>query len=217
MMSIEQERPTLIFDLGGVLIDWNPQYLYRKIFAGSEEEMEFFLSTVCPLEWNEQQDAGRPFAEAIAERSKLFPEYAPYISAYWDRWEETISGEISGTVEILAALREHNFPLYALSNWSAETFPLVKNRFEFLSWFTEVFISGDAGIAKPDPRFYQHMLERIDHSAGQCLFIDDNERNILAAEKLGFQVFHFTSPDGLREELVDRRLIAANTSIPSSK
>ena len=205
---IQRAGEAVIFDLGGVLIDWSPEYLFRKMFDGNEAEMAYFLSTVCPLEWNEEQDAGRSFAVAIEERSKLYPEYATYIEAYHGRWEEMIRGEISGTVEILSNLRGNGTPLYALSNWSAETYPLVEKRFQFLGWFDEVFISGHVGKAKPDPDFYQFMLDQLNKDAGECLFIDDNKRNILAAEQLGFQVIHFSSPDTLLSELIGLEILS---------
>jgi len=178
------------------------------MFNGNEGQMDYFLAVVCPLEWNEEQDAGRPFSEAIAERSELFPQYEPYIRAYRGRWIEMIRGDLSDTVKILAALRDDGLPLYALSNWSAETFPLVKSRFEFLGWFDEIIISGHVKMAKPDPAIFELLLQRINRKADQCLFIDDNERNILAADKLGFQTIHFTSADNLHAEMVDRKLTA---------
>lgn len=199
--------PAIIFDLGAVLIDWNPEYLFRKMFAGDEAEMDYFLTAVCPLEWNEQQDAGRLISEAVTERVALFPEYEPYIRAYYGRWIEMIGGAIMPTVDILAALRDKDFPLFALSNWSAETFPRVEKRYEFLSWFDDVIISGHEKMAKPDPAIYELTLRRVNRPAGQCLFIDDNKRNILVAEQLGFQTIHFTTPECLSAELHDRKLL----------
>ena len=198
---------SIIFDLGGVLIDWNPRSLYQKMFNGDEADLDYFLTEVCSLEWNARQDAGRPFSEAIPERIALYPRYAPYIEAYFSRWEEMITGDIPGTVQIMATLRKNGFPLFALSNWSAETYPLVYERFEFLSWFEKVILSGQEKLIKPDPAIYKLLLQRINREAQQCLFIDDSEQNILAASKLGFQTIHFSSPEGLLLELNDRQLI----------
>jgi len=199
-------QPTIVFDFGGVLIDWNPENLYRKMFNGDEATMEYFLSVVCPLEWNEQMDAGRPFADAIEERIHLFPEYEPYIRAYYGRWIEMVQGEFSGTVKILSALRSTGYSLFALSNWSIETFPLVKERFDFLNWFEEIILSGEVKLAKPDPAIYELLLQRVNRPAEQCLFIDDNERNIAAAQKLGLQTIHFSTPERLYTELAERKI-----------
>lgn len=209
MLIEEEKQPAVVFDLGGVLIDWNPRHLFEKMFNGNEAEMDYFLTVVCPLEWNEEQDAGRPFAEAIAERSEMYPQYAPYIHAYHGRWIETIRGEMLDTVAVLAELRDGGYPLYALSNWSAETFPLVKSRFEFLSWFDEIVISGQVKMAKPETAIFEYLLQRISREAEDCLFIDDNERNILAATRFGFQTIHFSTADHLRSELRERSLISS--------
>lgn len=201
------KQTAIIFDLGGVLIDWNPQYLFGKMFNGAEKEMEYFLTVVCPPEWNDALDAGRPFAEAVEERSREFPQYEPYIRAFHERWEEMVQGEFTETVKILAALREKEYPLFALSNWSAETFPLVKNRFDFLSWFDDIIISGAVHLAKPDPAIFKVMLEKVNQPAEECLFIDDNERNVLAAQDLGIQTIHFFTPQGLERELAGRNIL----------
>jgi 2-haloacid dehalogenase len=201
------KEPAIVFDLGGVLIDWSPEHLYRKMFNGNERDMEYFLSVVCPLEWNEKIDAGRPFAEAVAVRSKEFPEYEPFIRAYHERWIEMVLGDFPQTVEILSALRDSGYPLCALSNWSAETYPLVKERFEFLDWFDDVIISGDVKMAKPDPAIFDLLIRRVNQPAGQCLFIDDNKRNILAAERAGLQTIHFSSAERLVSQLAERNIM----------
>lgn len=204
----QDQRPTIVFDLGGVLLDWNPRYLYNKMFAGDETKVDYFLSVVCPNDWNVKQDEGRPFREAIAERVALFPEYEPYIQAYWSRWEEMIGGQIIGTLEILADLKDAGYHLCALSNWSAETYPRVYKHFEFLSWFDVVVLSGEEKVAKPDARIYEILLHRINREAQQCLFIDDSEPNIVAANNLGFQTIHFVFPEDLKTELVTRNLLS---------
>jgi len=193
--------PVFIFDLGGVLIDWNPRHLYRKLFDEDHEAMEAFLANVCTAEWNTQMDAGKSFAEGVAELVARFPEQAPLIQVFYTRWVEMISGPIEETVAILSALRAAGHELHALSNWSAETFPLVQPRFEFLDWFETRVISGEIEKVKPDADIFHHLLESIGHAASDCLFIDDSVANIETAEALGFQVHHFRSPQQLQEHL----------------
>lgn len=201
-------KPVIIFDFGGVLIDWNPRYLYRQLFD-DEAAMEQFLAEVCRPEWNAQQDHGRPFAEAIAELVAQFPAQEALIRAWWERWPETMSGAISGTVEILSELRAADHRLFALSNWSAETYPHAEARFEFLQWFEYVALSGRLKLSKPQPEIYLHLLEKIGQPADECLFIDDSPSNVAAAQQLGLQAVHFTSPTALRAELQQLGLLAA--------
>jgi 2-haloacid dehalogenase len=198
-------KPAIIFDLGAVLIDWNPRYLYRKLFD-DEVAMERFFTETDLLRWNARQDEGHPFAEAIAELSAQFPQYESYIRAFHERWEEMMPGAIEPTVEILAELKANDYDLYALSNWSAETYPMAAARFEFLRWFRTVVISGAVKLCKPDPRIFAHLLEQIGRPARECLFIDDSHTNYEAARQLGFQAIHFHAPEQLRTEL--RRLIS---------
>jgi len=199
-------RACIVFDLGGVLIDWDPRYLYRQLFDGDGTAMEHFLAQVCSPAWNAQQDAGRSFAEAIAEKTRAFPEYEHLIQAYFARWTEMIRGSMAGTVEVLSELREQGYPLYALSNWSAETFPLIKHRFSFLDWFKGIVLSGEVGCAKPNPRIYRIFLERMQCMPDQCLFIDDSRDNIATARELGFATLLFRSPQQLRAYLQSKGL-----------
>ena len=192
---------TVVFDLGGVLIDWNPRHLYRKIFD-SEGEMEWFLEHVCTHDWNEKQDAGRPFEEATAELLEKFPEHEVAIRAWYGRWEETIRGSIPETVEILKEIRAtRKYKLYALTNWSSQTFPWALNNFEFLHWFEGIVVSGDEKTRKPFPEFYQILLDRYQIDPGKAIFIDDVPRNLQGAEVLGIKGIHFQSPGQLRTEL----------------
>lgn len=195
------DRVAIVFDLGGVLVDWDPRHLYKKLFADDPDLMEWFLSDVCTPEWNAMQDAGRPFAEAVAELASRHPEYESLISAYHTRWEEMVAGAIEPTVEILKDLRKAGYPLHALSNWSAETFALMRDKFDFLGWFETVIISGEIKLIKPDARIYRLLLSRINRRAEDCVFIDDSLPNVLAARDLGFRTIHFRSPESLREEL----------------
>jgi 2-haloacid dehalogenase len=190
----------VIFDLGGVLIDWNPRYLYRKLMA-DEAAMEDFLSRVCSQAWNEQQDAGRPVAEAIAALSADHPECAELIGAYYGRFDEMMRGAHDDTVAILAELHDRGVPLYALSNFSAETFPHARRRFVFLDRFRDILLSGDAGLVKPDPRFYRLLLDRHGLAAEDSVFVDDSPRNVEAAVRLGMTALHFRSAPELRRDL----------------
>jgi 2-haloacid dehalogenase len=190
----------IVFDLGKVLIEWDPRHLYRKIFNNSDE-MEYFLSTVCPPEWNLELDRGYPLEQGVKDRIKLFPDYEQQIHAYFLRWEDMVPGEIKSSVNLLSDLCAHPYSLYALSNWSAETFPRMCQRFEFLKWFEKIFISGEIGLVKPESDFYNYFLEKVDLNAGECIFIDDSEKNIQTARQLGFKTILFETPEKLKEEL----------------
>jgi 2-haloacid dehalogenase len=190
----------VVFDLGGVLIDWNPRYLYRQLFD-DEADMERFLAEVCSAEWNAGLDAGRPWAEAIAELAERHPKQRALITAYRERWPEMVGGALGDTVEILDELRTHGLTLYALSNWSSETFPLARQRFDFLGWFDGVVLSGEVGVCKPDPRIFRHLLERYLLAPGRTVFIDDMPHNVTAAAELGMLALHFRGAGELRSDL----------------
>jgi 2-haloacid dehalogenase len=195
-------RPSaVVFDLGGVLIDWDPRYLYRSLFDGDEEAMETFLAEVTTPEWNQQQDAGRPWTEAIESLSREHPERRELISAYWLRWPETLGEAIEPTVEIVGELRAAGVRLFALSNWSAETFPLARPRYPFLEWFEGIVISGEVRLVKPDARIFRHLLERYGLEPGSTVFIDDSEANVQAARELGMTGLKFDDAQRLRRDL----------------
>lgn len=192
----------VVFDLGGVLIDWNPRYLYRSLFHGDEEAMERFLAEVCTPEWNARQDGGRSWREAVDLLSAKFPEHRDLIRAYDERWEETLAGPIKPTVEILADLRRAGLRLAALSNWSAEKFPIARARYDFLDWFETIVVSGDVGLCKPDPRIYRHLLDLTGFEPRRTLFIDDSKANVHAAADVGMTAIEFRTPSDLRSSLV---------------
>ncbi len=194
----------IVFDFGKVLIDWNPHYLYRKLFHGDDAAIERFLAEIGFDAWNVKQDEGRPFDEAVAELCGQFPQYCELIQAYHDRYEETILGPIGGTVEILKELKDQGYPLYALSNWSVEKFALVRPCYPFFEWFETIILSGEVKLAKPDPRIFRLLLEKINRRAEECLLIDDALANIAVAEKMGFRTIWFQSPEQLREGLRGR-------------
>ena len=202
-----QTIDTIIFDLGGVLIDWNPRYLYRKILK-SEEEVTWFLENICTGEWNDMQDAGRSFEEATNELVAKHPEWEVPIRAWYGRWQETISGPLQDTVDILKQIRNANgHRLLALTNWSAETFPWALNNFEFLHWFEGIVVSGVEKTRKPFPEFYQILFDRYKVIPSRSIFIDDNIKNVEGAKNVGMDAIHFKSPKLLRKELVKRKLI----------
>ena len=192
---------TVVFDLGGVLVDWDPRHLYRDLFD-DPEEMESFLAEVTTAEWNAHQDAGRPWAEAVELLVAEHPERRELIEAFHRRWPEMLAGEIPGTVDVLAELRATGVRLVALSNWSAETFPLARERFDFLAWFEGIVISGHVGVNKPDRRIFEHLIAQFCIEPGAALFIDDSPANVEAASALGFCAIQFTDAIALRLELV---------------
>jgi 2-haloacid dehalogenase len=195
---------TVIFDLGGVLIDWNPQYLYRTIFD-DEKKMNDFFADVCTSDWNEEQDGGRSLKDATDELVGRFPAHEENIRAYYGRWEEMLRGPIDGTVEILKELKEKNHTkLYALTNWSAETFPIALSRFDFLHWFHGRLVSGEERMRKPFREIYELLLRRFSIEPSSALYIDDNQRNLSAPREMGIETIHFISPEQLREELRER-------------
>ena len=198
---MQQKFDTIIFDLGGVLIDWSPRYLYRKIFK-TEKEIDWFLSNICTSEWNEEQDAGRSFEEGTKELLKKFPEHEAAIRAWYGRWKETIQGSIPETVDILRILKQKNgHRLYALTNWSKETFPWALERFDFLNWFEGIVVSGVEKTRKPFPEFYKILFDRYQVNPNQAIFIDDNLRNVEAGRALGMEVVHYQSPQDLQTAL----------------
>jgi 2-haloacid dehalogenase len=192
---------TVVFDLGGVLIEWDPRHLYRQLFD-DPDEMESFLAEVTTVEWNSHQDAGRPWAEAIDLLVAEHPERRELIEAFHRRWPEMLAGETPGTVDVLADLRAAGVRLVALSNWSAEMFPIARERFDFLAWFEAIVISGDVGVNKPDRRIFDHLAEQFGIEPAAALFIDDLSANVEAATALGFRAIQFTDATALRHELM---------------
>jgi 2-haloacid dehalogenase len=196
---------TIVFDLGGVLIDWNPRYVYQNIFKTSEA-VEYFLNQICTTDWNELQDAGRSLSDATKILQEIHPHYFTEIQCYYDNWEEMLGGEIGPTVNLLNELYvSKKYKIYALTNWSAETFPIALSKFKCLSLFEGILVSGDEGLKKPDPAIFKLLMDRYDIIANKTLFIDDNAKNIVAAQNLGFNVVHFisivTGIDKIKESL----------------
>jgi 2-haloacid dehalogenase len=204
---VKPGRSTVVFDLGGVLIDWDPRHLYRKMFPGDEAAMERFLAEVCSPAWNIAQDAGRSWAEGIALLTARHPRHAGNIAAFRGRWTEMLGGPIAGSVAILGELRAAGTPLYALTNWSQETFPIAVELYDFLGWFDGIVVSGREGVVKPDPRLYGVLLDRYGLDPDDVVYIDDNAANATAATRLGMYGLHFTDPASLRTDLVGLGLL----------
>lgn len=190
----------VVFDIGGVLLDWNPRHLYRKLFD-DEEAMDRFLEEVCTLEWHATHDLGTPFDVSCARLAAEHPEYADMIWAWGTRTEEMIAGPIQGTVEILRALKQQGVACYALTNMEAETYPLRRERYDFLRWFEGTVVSSAEGVAKPDAEIFRRLLTRFGLAAATTLLIDDSAANVAAASALGMQAVRFQSPPQLRRWL----------------
>jgi 2-haloacid dehalogenase len=192
---------TVIFDIGNVLIRWDPRNLYRKLFGDDTEAMERFLTEVCHPEWNERQDAGRTWQEAIDEAIGRHPEHEALIRAYRERWDEMLDGAILETVEVLKLLRDNGMRVLALTNWSRETFPMARERYDFLHWFEGILVSGEEGLVKPDPAIFRRLISRFDVDVSRAIFIDDSMRNVNGARQVGLEAIHFENADKLRRDL----------------
>jgi 2-haloacid dehalogenase len=202
-----QVYKTIIFDLGAVLIDWNPDYLYRKLIT-NDQERKWFLENICTPDWNEEQDSGRPLNEATETLIEKYPGQETMIRAYYERWEEMLNGPIEGTLEILRLLKERNkVELIALTNWSSETFPIALEKYDFLHWFNGRVVSGEEKTRKPFKVIYETLIKRYSVIPSEAIFIDDNKRNLIPAEELGITALHFTSPERLQKDLWTLRIL----------
>ncbi|MDR2920234.1 MAG: HAD family phosphatase [Tannerella sp.] len=192
----------IVFDFGGVLLDWNPRYVYSTVFE-DEKEMEHFLANICTNEWNAEQDRGRPFAEGIKLLQSQYPEHKETIQLYSDRWEDMLKSELPESVELLRELKEQGYSIWGLTNWSAETIPVAYRRYDFFKLFDGIVVSGDEKLIKPDKRLYKVLLDRYKLDAGESVFIDDNLANIQAAQELGFKGILFDNIVNVRKQLSD--------------
>lgn len=200
-MSRSPVADAVVFDLGGVLMEWEPRRLYRTMFDGDDDAMERFLTTVCTPAWNDELDRGLAFATGVRRLSAEHPDQAALIEAYHARWDEMLGPAIDEAVAVLRRLKDAAVPLYALSNWSAETFPVARARFEFLEWFDGVLISGDVGVSKPDPRMFDELCRRFELTPARTVFVDDRADNVEGASAYGFIALQFDSGVKLRAEL----------------
>lgn len=190
----------IIFDFGGVLLDWNPRYLYKSYF-NNDEEMEHFLADICNGEWNIKQDAGRPFAEAVKELQAKFPEYAEAIQMYDDDWEKMLKCELPESIDLLKELKSLGYGIYGLTNWSAEKIGYAFANYSFFSLFDGIVVSGVEKVVKPDRKIYEILLERYSLKPGECVFIDDNQDNVNMAKALGINAIHFDNIGNVKEHL----------------
>ncbi len=205
-MMNESKIKAVVFDIGNVLIDWDPKHLYRQLIE-DEAEIDRFLNEVCHYTWNLEQDRGRLWAEAIAEKTAEFPQHADLIRAYDERWADMVSGPISGTVDILTQLQDNGIPLYAITNFSREKWDVATKVFPFLNAFLGVTVSADVKLLKPDPAIYHHFLKTFDLDPTTLLFIDDRLENIQAAKDIGFHGIVFTTPEDLKSDLQTLNLL----------
>jgi 2-haloacid dehalogenase len=194
-------RPVLIFDLGGVVLDWNPRHLFRTLIP-DEAEREWFLTEVCSPAWNAQMDAGKPSAEAVAELSAEYPEHANLIRAFWDQWPTMLGGLVPGMAGLLADLAADGRDLYAITNFNGEVWPVTQELFPVLSCFSDVIVSSLAGLTKPDRAIFDLALRRFGVAARDCLFIDDVAANVAGARAAGIAAVQFTSAPALRRLLL---------------
>ncbi|WEK36931.1 MAG: HAD family phosphatase [Candidatus Pseudobacter hemicellulosilyticus] len=200
-MAPQKKIDTIVFDLGGVLIDWNPEYMYKTIFT-TDAEMRWFLDNITTGHWNEEQDGGRSLAEGTEWLVQQHPAHESNIRAFYDRWVEMLKGPIDGTVEILRHLKfDTDYKLYALTNWSAETYPIAQEKYEFLHWFEGVVVSGTEKVRKPFQPIYETLLSRFSIDPATAVYTDDNARNLAPAKELGMETIHFQSPEQFRQEL----------------
>ena len=201
------KKTTIIFDLGGVLVDWNPAYVFDTLIE-DEEKRNHFFKNICTPEWNEEQDAGRTLEEATKMLVDQHPEWQEYIEAYYGRWEEMLGGPINETVEIFRQLKDSGrYKMYALTNWSAELFPIALQKYHFLHWFDGRLVSGEEKMRKPFPEFYQLLLDRFAIKKEEAIFIDDNLRNVESAREFGIETIRFTTPAELKKELQGKRIL----------
>jgi 2-haloacid dehalogenase len=198
---------SIIFDFGNVLVKWEPEKIFQRYFPDQPQAVEKFFRDVKFMEWNAQQDKGRSFTEGVELLANEFPHYEPAIRGFHEYWEESLGGEISGSVELLRALKEKGYLMFGLSNWSAETFPVARRHYPCFNLLDGIVLSGEVKMIKPDPAIYEHCLQKMNRTASECLFIDDSEPNIITANKLGFNTIHFKSPEQLREEIQKRELL----------
>lgn len=192
----------IVFDFGGVLVDWNPHHLYDKYF-GSREKAEWFLNNICLYSWNLQMDGGKPFAEGVAELQAEHPEWSEAIAIYHTRWIEMMNGEIEGMASVIRRLKMAGYGVYGLTNWSAETFPMIRDTYPVFQEFDGIVVSGEEHLLKPDAAIYKCLLERYALQAEESLFVDDNADNVVGARNVGMKAIQFTSAVELERELKD--------------
>ena len=208
-----QNINTILFDLGGVLISWDPIIPYLKAFNGDEEKARWFIDHICTMDWNEEQDGGRTIAEANRTKIAEHPEHEELIRLYYGEWETMLTGTIEGTVEIFRQLKaKPELRIYAITNWSAETFPVARSRYDFLQWFEGISVSGELKMRKPFPEIYEYTLQKYNIRPEEAVFIDDNLKNVEAARALNIHAIHFQNPEQLEAALVQLGVTTSNST-----
>jgi len=202
---MEGKISSVIFDFGGVLVNWNPIAFYTKVFNGDEKKAQWFIDNICTFEWHFEQDKGRLIKDAVTEKVAEFPEYEQEIKFYYDRWEECLLGPIDENVKVLEALyQQQKYQLFGLTNWSEELFPTGQRLFPFFNWFEDVVVSGAIKMVKPDAAIYTHALKQFNIAKpSDTVFIDDNINNIRGAEALGINCIHYKDSVNLKEALTE--------------
>ena len=196
----------IIFDFGGVLVDWNPHYLFDKYF-NDLDEANYFVENVCNSEWNAEMDGGKPFEQAVRERSAMFPKYAEALRLYQTNWMDTMGEEIPGMYDLIKSLKINGFPvIYGLTNWSAETFPTVQKTYRIFSLIDKIVVSGEVRQLKPNPEIFHTLLDKYSLKAEESLFIDDNLKNVEGAKAVGINAVLFRGVEKLREDLKNLRV-----------
>lgn len=191
----------IIFDFGGVLVDWNPHYLFDKYF-NDINEANYFVENVCTTEWNAEMDGGKPFAQAVKERSAMFPKYAEALKLYQTNWMDTMGEEIPEMYDLIKSLKANGFPvIYGLTNWSAETFPTVQKTYRIFSLIDKIVVSGEVKQLKPNPEIFHTLLNKYNLKAEESLFIDDNLKNVEGAKAVGINAIRFENAIKLKEDL----------------
>lgn len=197
----------VVFDIGNVIIGWNPRNLYENHFD-DKDELTWFLDEVVNLKWHTEHDRGLSFAEGCERRVKQFPKYEKQIHLFNSHWRQTITGPINGTVALIKRLAGGGVPLFALSNYSAEKFPQMLEEFTFMELFKDIVISGSVGSVKPESEIFELAMEKFNLSEGQALFVDDRQENISAGERFGLIPHHFTTPENLEADLKHYSLLS---------
>jgi 2-haloacid dehalogenase len=200
-MDMARRPANVVFDIGNVLVAWDPMALYRKVFDGDEAKAGWFLANICTHDWNVDQDRGRSFAEAVEVLAAAHPDWKEAIAAYHLRWHETVLGPIAGTVAVLEELHSKGTPLYAITNWNDEKYYETRGRFPFLELFRDTVVSAVEKAIKPEPEIFQILCRRNGLRPADCVFIDDSPRNVEGARAVGMQAIHFTGEEALRREL----------------
>ena len=197
----------IIFDFGGVLVDWNPHYLFDKYFNDINES-NYFVENVCNSEWNAEMDGGKTFEQAVRERSEMFPKYAEALKLYQTNWMDTMGEEIPGMYDLIKSLKANGFPIiYGLTNWSAETFPTVQKTYRIFSLIDKIIVSGEVKQLKPNPEIFYTLLNKFDLKPEESLFIDDNLKNVEGAKAVGINAVLFRGVEKLREDLKNLRVL----------